>query len=87
MVLHLNVVDAVKLMSQSFEERLYQWLWRIGSDVIQCQNTEARAKAMVCIKVCWVMHSCVHWGVHWGAWGATVLYQGVEQLVGIVKSS
>ena len=78
MVLHLNiVVDAAKLMSQSFEERLYQWLWRIGSDVIQGQNTEACAKAIVCIKVCWVIHSCVHWGVHWGAWAATVLCIGM----------
>ena len=88
MVLHFNiVVDVAKLMSQSFEERLYDWLWRIGFDVVQGQNTEAHAKAMVCIKVCWVMHSCVHWGVLCGAWAAAVLYQGVEQMVGMVGVS
>ena len=86
MVLHLNVVVAgAKLMSQSFEERLYQWLWRIGSDVIQGQNTEACAKAIVCIKVCWVIHSCVHWGVHWGAWDAAVLYIGMAMGQGQVQ--
>ena len=44
--------------------------------MIQGQNTEARAKAMVCIKVCWVMHNCVHRGMHWGVWGAAVLCVG-----------